>query len=60
MTFERKARTILDHLGTTAENYAGHCVVRTGTATDLRFLPDNSVDLILRILRLVPIFTTVR
>ena len=46
VTFERKARTILDHLDTTAGNYTGRCVVRTGSATDLRFLPDNSVDFI--------------
>lgn len=46
VTFERKAQTILDHLGTTAQHYAGQCVVHTGTATDVRFLPDCSVDLI--------------
>lgn len=46
VTFERKARTILDHLDTTAGNYTGRCVVRTGSATDLRFLPDNSIDFI--------------
>ncbi len=46
VTFERKARTILDHLDTTAGNYTGRCVVRTGSATDLRFLPDDSIDFI--------------
>lgn len=46
VTFERKARTILDHLDTTAGNYTGRCVVRTGSATDLRFLPDSSIDFI--------------
>jgi DNA modification methylase len=46
VTFERKARTIQDHLETTAKAYAGRALVRTGSATDLRFLPDNSIDLI--------------
>lgn len=46
VTFERKARTILDHLDTTARSYTGRCVVHTGTATDLRFLPDESVDFV--------------
>lgn len=46
VTFERKARTILNHLDTTAGNYTGRCVVRTGTATDLHFLPDSSIDLV--------------
>ena len=45
-TFERKARTIQDHLDTTARAYEGRCVVRTGSATDLSFLPDGSVDLV--------------
>lgn len=46
VTFERKARTIQDHLETTAKAYAGRSVVRTGSATDLSFLPDASVDLV--------------
>lgn len=46
VTFERKARTIQDHLETTARSYTGRCVVRTGSATDLDFLPDDSIDLI--------------
>lgn len=46
VTFERKALSILDHLQTTARNYAGRVVVHTGSALDLRFLPDESVDLI--------------
>ncbi len=46
VTFERKAYTILDHLDTTAKAYAGRVLVRTGSATDLSFIPDNSVDLI--------------
>lgn len=46
VTFERKARTIQDHLETTARRYSGRAVVRTGSATNLDFLPDGSVDLI--------------
>ena len=46
VTFERKARTIQDHLETTARSYSGSCVVHTGSATDLRFLPNESVDLV--------------
>lgn len=46
VTFERKARTIQDHLETTARHYTGRSVVRTGSATDLSFIPDESVDLI--------------
>ena len=46
VTFERKARSIIDHLETTARFYTGSCVVKTGSATNLSFLPDESVDLI--------------
>lgn len=46
LTFERKARTIQDHLETTARSYSGRSLVRTGSATDLGFLPDNSIDLV--------------
>jgi len=46
VTFERKARTIQDHLETTARHYRSRCVVRTGSATNLDFLPNDSVDLI--------------
>ena len=46
VTFERKARSIIDHLETTAQSYTGRCVVNTGSATNLSFLPDESVDLI--------------
>jgi len=46
VTFARKARTIQDHLGTTALKYRGRSVIRTGSATDLSFLPDDSIDLI--------------
>lgn len=45
-TFERKAKSILDHLSTTSLKYAGNAVVRTGSATELSFLPNNSIDLI--------------
>jgi len=46
VTYERKARTIQDHLETTASHYTGRSVVRTGSATNLDFLPDNSIDFI--------------
>jgi DNA modification methylase/transcriptional regulator with XRE-family HTH domain len=46
VTFERKAKSIADHYATTAEVYSGRSVVRTGSATDLGFLPDNSIDFI--------------
>lgn len=45
-TFERKARSIQDHLETTARHYSGRSVVHTGSATNLSFLPDSSIDLI--------------
>jgi DNA modification methylase/DNA-binding transcriptional regulator YiaG len=45
-TFERKAKSIHDHLSTTSSKYAGNAVVHTGSATDLSFLPNDSVDLI--------------
>jgi transcriptional regulator with XRE-family HTH domain len=37
LTFERKARSIQDHLETTSLSYKGRCVVHTGSATDLKF-----------------------
>lgn len=46
VTFERKARSIIDHLETTARSYTGRCVVNTGSATNLSVLPDESIDLI--------------
>jgi hypothetical protein len=46
VTFERKARSIEDHLATTALHYRGRCVVLNGSATNLTQLPDNSVDMI--------------
>ena len=46
LTFERKAKTILDHLRTSATNYQAHSVIVRGSATHLDYLPDNSIDLI--------------
>ena len=46
ITFERKAKSIADHFATTARRYRGRCVVRTGSATDLSWLPSNSIDFI--------------
>ncbi|MCD2324143.1 hypothetical protein LQ953_08980 [Sphingomonas sp. IC-56] len=45
-SFLRKSRTILDHLQSTACRYQGRAVIRTGSATDLAFLPDESIDLV--------------
>jgi len=45
-TFERKAASILDHLETTAVNYEGDRAVIAGSATDLNYLPDESIDFI--------------
>lgn len=46
VTFERKAASILDHIETTAKNYAGQKVVVCNSATDLSYLPDESIDFI--------------
>ena len=46
VTFQRKANSIADHFVTTARNYRGRCAVHTGSATDLAFLPDNSIDFV--------------
>lgn len=46
VTFERKAKSIADHFVTTASAYVGKSAVITGSATDLSFLPDESIDLI--------------
>ena len=46
VTFKRKAKSIADHFETTARNYRGRSVIRTGSATDLSFIPDNSIDFI--------------
>lgn len=46
VTFERKARTIQDHLETTASKFSGRAIVANGSAISLDYLPDESVDLI--------------
>ena len=46
VTFKRKAKSIADHFTTTAQRYRGRSVIRTGSATNMSFLPDNSVDFI--------------
>ena len=46
LTFQRKAETIRKHFATTAQEYQGTYCVRTGSATKLEFLPDESVDFI--------------
>jgi len=46
VSFERKARTILDHLETTAQEFKGQVAVVNGSATSLDKIPDESVDLI--------------
>jgi DNA modification methylase/transcriptional regulator with XRE-family HTH domain len=46
LSFERKARTIQDHLETTATHYDARCAVVNGSATDLGWLPSGSVDLV--------------
>lgn len=46
VTFERKARTILDHLESTAANFKGRVVVVNDSATSMKRIPDNSIDLI--------------
>lgn len=46
VTFERKAASILDHLETTAESYTGRRVIACNSATDLSYLPDESIDFI--------------
>jgi 16S rRNA G966 N2-methylase RsmD len=45
-TFERKSKTIHDHLVTTSSKYSGTCTVVNGSATKMLYLPDKSVDLI--------------
>lgn len=46
VTFERKAASILDHLETTAVHYKSRKAVVCNSATDLDYLPDESVDFI--------------
>jgi DNA modification methylase/transcriptional regulator with XRE-family HTH domain len=45
-SFTRKARTIQDHLETTAQHYSSSPIVVNTSATDLSFLPNESVDLV--------------
>lgn len=46
LSFERKAHTINDHLATTATSYKGECVVINESATNLRDIPCESIDLV--------------
>ena len=46
VTFERKAKAVADHYCATAMGYGGRSTIRTGSATDMSFLPDESVDFI--------------
>jgi DNA modification methylase len=46
LTFARKARSIEDHLETTASQYGGHTLVVQNSATSLDYLPADSIDLI--------------
>lgn len=46
ISYLRKAQTILDHLQTAAPNFSGSVAVTVGSATDLRSMPDESVDLV--------------
>ena len=46
VSFARKARTIHDHLASTASEYRGSAIVINGSATSLDLIPANCVDLI--------------
>jgi DNA modification methylase len=46
VTFERKARTILDHLESTGASFRGDVVVVNDSATSMRRIPNDSIDLI--------------
>jgi adenine-specific DNA methylase len=46
VTFSRKAKSIQDHLSTTAAKYRGKAVIVLKSATSLDHLPNESVDLI--------------
>ena len=46
LAFERKARSIGDHLATTAAGYRGQVSILNGSATSLSDIGDESVDLI--------------
>ena len=46
LTFKRKAKSIRDHLTSTAVNYKSKAVVVCNSATSLKYLPNNSIDMI--------------
>jgi len=46
LTFERKARSVQDHLETTARHYSGDVIVLEGSAARLDDLPSGSIDLV--------------
>jgi len=46
ITFERKAASILDHLETTANYYKGKKAVVCNSATNMGYIPDESIDFI--------------
>jgi DNA modification methylase/DNA-binding XRE family transcriptional regulator/ribosomal protein S27E len=46
LTFIRKAKSIQDHLMSTANKYTGKASVICNSATSLDYLPDESIDLI--------------
>lgn len=46
VTFERKSKSIRDHLETTASKYTGRAITVCNSATELDYLPDDSVDFI--------------
>ena len=46
ITFERKAANILDHLETTANYYKGKKAVVCNSATNMGYIPDESIDFI--------------
>lgn len=46
LTFIRKAKSIQDHLQTTARTYSGAAIVVNGSANNLDYLPNDSIDLV--------------
>lgn len=45
-SFERKAKSIRDYYDTTGQHLAGKVAIKNGSATDMAWLPNRSVDLI--------------
>lgn len=45
-SFERKAKSIQDYYGTTGRHLNGKVAIKNGSATDMNWLPSQSVDLI--------------